>query len=171
MPDADSAQQQPLRLGELLVEQGAITTQQLRHALDVQAATHRPLGDLLERLYGLDAIHVNTAWAQQYVAVNGEQDLTGADVDQACIELLKPRQAWQFRVVPMRFDKLPCDSIEPPHLTIATTRRGLRKAMNFAARTFRVPPAVVVATSGSMRVLLERHYPVAPHIADWAFDR
>ncbi len=162
---------EPLRIGDLLVGQGVITKNQLRHALDVQAAVGRPLGDLLERLYGLDAVHVNAAWAQQYIALQGEIDVSNAEIDPACIGLLAARQAWQFRVVPMRFDTLPCDAVDPPHLAIATSRRGLRKAMNFCARTFKAPPAIVVATSSSLRILLDRHYPVAPHLADWAFDR
>jgi hypothetical protein len=161
----------PLRIGELLVEQGVIDEQQLRHALDVQAAVGRPLGDLLERLYGLDTVHVNAAWAQQFVALRGERDISKESIDLDCIGLLDPRQAWQFRVVPMRYETLPVDELDPPHLVVATSRRGLRKAMNFAARTFQAPPAVVVATSSSLRNLLETHYPVAPHLAEWAFER
>lgn len=165
---ADEGSPPGLRLGELLVRQGTLTPQQLSHALDVQAATSRPLGDLCERLFGIAPAAVSRAWAEQHVALHGEQDLSLDAADGTCIDLLEARQAWQFRLVPLRRD-LDADGIG--HLVVAAGRRDLNKSMTFACRALPLAPAIVIATPDSLRALLTEHYPVSPHLANWAFGR
>ena len=41
---------QGIQIGQLLVEQGVLTEAQVAHILTVQSASHRPFGDLAERL-------------------------------------------------------------------------------------------------------------------------
>jgi len=39
-----------IQIGQLLVEQGVLTERQVKHVLQVQKMSHRPFGDLAERL-------------------------------------------------------------------------------------------------------------------------
>jgi len=64
-----------IQLGQLLVEQGVLTEQQVQHILKVQKISHRPFGDLAERLFGIDARAVEDAWVEQYVRITGVVDL------------------------------------------------------------------------------------------------
>jgi hypothetical protein len=152
----------------MLVRQGALTEPQLNHALDVQTVTGRPLGELCERLFDVPSAAVRTAWAQQYLAIHGECDGNDLEPEADCIAMLNPRQAWQFRLVPVRRD---FDTNGIGHLIVAAGRRDLAKAMTFACRTLPLAPAFVVVTPTRLRALLTYYYKVSPQTADWAFNR
>lgn len=152
-----------LRLGEILEQQGSLTRQQVDHILDVQAVTNRPFGDLAERLFGVDATVVSDAWVQQFVAENEPVDVCQATCEMRWLKMIDRRQAWQFRIVPMRR--------EHDHLLIAGEARGLLKAVNFAGSAFPITPCFVLAEPRSLQGLLMRHFPVPPHLADFAFQR
>ena len=154
---------QAVRLGELLVAQGALTPAQVVHLLDVQAVTHRPFGDLAERLFGVAPQVVAGAWVEQFVQQTPSQDVSRQPCDPRWLVQLDRRQAWQFRMVPMRR--------ELGHVLVAVERRSMLKAVNFAGRVLTLAPCFVLAEPGSLRVLLMRHYPVAPHLAEYAFAR
>ena len=153
----------PLKLGELLVRQGLLTDPQVAHLLDVQAAVHRPFGDLAERLYGVDPRAVADAWVKQFCDQTRERDVRHERVETDWLPLLQPRQAWQFRMMPLRR--------EWDHLLVATDARGLLKAVNFAAAAFPMSPCFVLADAASLRAMLMRHYPVAETLAEFAFRR
>ena len=158
-----------LRIGELLVRQGVLTPRQASHVLDVQAATHRPFGDLCERLFGVDPGRVESAWAEQFAALHGEADVARVRPDPRCLRWLNPRQAWQFRLVPLRVEL--DDEDGPGHALVAAGRSSLRRSMTFAARTLPVAPSFVLATPASLRSLLEGAYPIDRAAADYAFGR
>ena len=71
-----------IQIGQLLVQQGVLTDKQVQHILTVQRSSHRPFGDLAERLYGVSPEAVEDAWVQQYVAMAGVVDL-GEGIDAA----------------------------------------------------------------------------------------
>lgn len=104
-------------IGQLLVEQGALTQGQVDHILKVQRASHRPFGDLAERLFGIQAKAIEDAWVEQYTRTVGTVDLDDHEVEQECLRLLNRRQAWQFNSLPMNRDD--------DNLNIATTRENL----------------------------------------------
>src|SRR5437773_727996 len=85
-------------IGQLLVEQGVLTAEQVAHVLKVQKASHRPFGDLAERLYGIDPQAIEDAWVEQYVRTVGVIDLNDVTFDADCLRLINRRQAWQFRI-------------------------------------------------------------------------
>ncbi len=58
-------------IGQLLIEQGVLSAEQVGHILAVQKASHRPFGDLAERLYGIDPQAVEDAWVAQYTRTVG----------------------------------------------------------------------------------------------------
>ena len=151
------------------MRQGVLTERQVGHALDVQAATGRPVGELAERLFGVKPFAVEAAWAEQFAALHGERDLSAAACEPACVGLLTTRQAWQFRLVPVRRELDGESGVG--HLLIAAGRRGLRRAMTFAARTMPAAPSFVLATPASLETLLARHYPLPRHMRSWAMGR
>ncbi|MGE5611555.1 MAG: hypothetical protein ACM359_20055 [Bacillota bacterium] len=149
-----------LPIGELLVEQGVLTEKQVRHILEVQRASHRPFGDLAERLYGVSPEAVEDAWVQQYIRLAGVVDLSEQEVDVACLRLINRRQAWQFHMLPL------CQSDNS--LSIATDADNLVRAVNFATRKLGEPVCFLIAERQQLREFLMQHYPVPEYMAEFA---
>jgi hypothetical protein len=149
-----------IRIGELLVEQGVLSEQQVRHVLRVQKTSGRPFGDLAERLYGIDPSAVEDAWVEQYVRTAGVIDLSLEEVDPECLRLLSARQAWQFNILPLHRRR--------HHLHMVTTADQLVRAVNFATRSFLEPVIFRLSGPKQLRRFLMIHYPVPPHIAHYA---
>src|SRR5688572_32881278 len=108
------------------MEQGVLTSRQVEHILRVQKESHRPFGDLAERLYGVSPEAVEDAWVAQYTRVAGVVDLEEGEIDPACLRLINRRQAWQFHLLPLRRDA--------ENLNIATDSEHLIRAVNFSTR-------------------------------------
>jgi hypothetical protein len=149
-----------IQIGKLLVEQGVLTKAQVKQILDVQKSSHRPFGDLAERLFGVSPRAVEDAWVEQYVARTGAVNLDKLGVDAACLPTLSARQAWQFHVLPVNRD---ADSVQ-----LATTASNLIRAVNFATRTFNEPAHFVIASDRQLRQYLMEHFPVPQYVADYA---
>ena len=147
-------------IGQVLVEQGVLTQGQVDHILRVQRASHRPFGDLAERLFGISPKAVEDAWVHQYSEFVGTTDLDAVDVDNECLRLLSRRQAWQFSTLPLTRDA--------DGLNIATNRENLVRAVNFATRSIDEPICFLLAEREQLREFLLKHYPVPEHIADFA---
>src|SRR5262245_21047940 len=90
-----------IQIGQLLIKQGVLTSTQVQHILKVQKISHRPFGDLAERLFGISPQAVEDAWVQQYLRMVGTIDLDEQKFDEHCLRLLNRRQAWQFHMLPM----------------------------------------------------------------------
>jgi hypothetical protein len=140
-------------IGQVLVEQGVLTQGQVDHILRVQRASHRPFGDLAERLFGISPKAVEDAWVEQYSHYVGTVDLE-------CLRLLSRRQAWQFNSLPVNRDA--------DGLNIATSRENLVRAVNFATRSIDEPICFLLAEREQLREFLLKHYPVPAHIAEFA---
>jgi Type II secretion system (T2SS), protein E, N-terminal domain len=149
-----------IQIGELLVQQGALTGEQVAHILAVQKSSHRPFGDLAERLFGVKASVVEDAWVQQYLSIAGVVDLDEQKVDVECLRLLNRRQAWQFHTLPL--------SHSDGNLNMATDAEHLVRAVNFATRRIDESVYFVVARREQLREFLMKHYPVPEHIATYA---
>jgi hypothetical protein len=143
------------------VQQGVLSEAQVAHILKVQTATHRPFGDLAERLYGISPRIVEDAWVQQYVRTAGVTDLEQLEFDERCLRLLNRRQAWQFHLLPVNRD-------ESLHLSMATDARNLVRAVNFSSRRIDESIHMLIADRGQLREFLMRHYPVPEFIAKYA---
>jgi len=151
---------QGIPIGQVLVEQGVLTQGQVDHILRVQRASHRPFGDLAERLFGIHPRAVEDAWVEQYSKYVGTVDLADVHVDHECLRLLSRRQAWQFNSLPV--------NREGDALNIATNRENLVRAVNFATRTIDEPICFLLAEREQLRAFLLKHYPVPEHIAEFA---
>ena len=149
-----------IQIGELLVEQGVLSREQVQHILQVQRQSHRPFGDLAERLFGIDPKAVEDAWVEQYLRMAGTIDLEDQQVETECLRLLSRRQAWQFHVLPLRRDG---DSV-----SLATSADNLVRSVNFASRKIDEPVYFLIAERRQLREFLMKHYPVPQFIAQYA---
>jgi hypothetical protein len=147
-------------IGQLLVEQGVLTADQVAHILKVQKASHRPFGDLAERLYGIDPQAVEDAWVEQYIRTAGVVDLEQVTFDADCLRVVNRRQAWQFHLLPAHR--------AGEHLHVATDAENLIRAVNFSSRRIDEAVYFLVAEREQLRDFLMKHYPVPEHIAQFA---
>jgi hypothetical protein len=149
------------QIGQLLVRQGVLTDEQVAHILTVQKQSHRPFGDLAERIYGISPELVEDAWVEQYVRTAGITDLNELEFDRHCLRLLNRRQAWQFHVLPVNRDP-------SMHLNLATDAQNLVRAVNFSSRRIDESIHMLIAERGQLREFLMKHYPVPEFIAQYA---
>ena len=153
---------QGIPIGELLIEQGVLTRQQVDHILKVQKASHRPFGDLAERLYGIAPEAVEDAWVEQYVRTVGVVNLDDVGFDADCLRVINRRQAWQFHLLPAHRDAT------RGHLNVATDAEHLIKAVNFSSRRIDEAVYFLIAERQQLREFLMKHFPVPDHIAQFA---
>jgi hypothetical protein len=149
-----------IQIGQLLVEQGVLSQDQVREILQLQKVSHRPFGDLAERLYGIDPQAVEDAWVEQYLRAVGVIDLEDQQIETECLRLLNRRQAWQFHTLPL--------NREQNNLNVATSAEHLVRAVNFSTRRFDEPVYFVIAEREQLREFLMKHYPVPGFIAQFS---
>ena len=149
-----------IQIGQLLVEQGVLTQYQVDHILKVQKISHRPFGDLAERLYGINPKAVEDAWVDQYLRIAGIVDLDEVEIETECLRLLNRRQAWQFHLLPL--------NREDERLHMATSADNLVRSVNFATRKLDEPVHFLIAERAQLRAFLMKHYPVPEYIAQYA---
>lgn len=142
-----------LRLGDLLVRNGALTEAQRDAVVDYQRLTGRPFGELAERLFGVGQQSVEQAWAEQYGMIAQRIDPRTETVDPEALSLMDRRQAWQFRVMPMHF--------VAGELMLCTTQDHLVRALKFAGWRVQTPTFMVLADALSLGEALMRYYPMA----------
>ena len=149
-----------IQIGQLLVEQGALTAAQVTHILKVQRVSQRPFGDLAERLYGINPRAVEDAWVEQYIRMVGVVDLDEVEAETECLRMLNRRQAWQFHLLPL--------GRPPEGLHMATSAENLVRSVNFATRAIDEPVHFLIAERAQLREFLMKHYPVPEYIAQYA---
>lgn len=145
--------QQPIRIGQILVERGILSEQQVFEILQVQKTEGTPFGVLAERLFEVSVESVEEAWIEQYCRNTGVIDLEDQEIDVAALKLINRRQAWQFEVLPLRY--------EPTgELLMAASRRRLARAVTFMANRIRPVVYFRIARSHQLRKFLAKHYPM-----------
>jgi hypothetical protein len=142
----------PPRLGEILVAHGVLTESDVDRILAVQRETGEPFGLISERLCGVDPGQVEVAWTEQYRRLTETVDTQCEAFDPSVHGLVSRRQAWQFRLVPVRRDG--------DHLRVLTTGTHLRRALNFAIRVLGMPSYIVLTDPQSLGALLCERYPM-----------
>jgi Type II secretion system (T2SS), protein E, N-terminal domain len=149
-----------IQIGQLLVEQGILSEPQVAQILEAQKNSHRPFGDLAERLFGVNPKAIEDAWVEQYIRTTGIVDLEDVRVETDCLRLLNRRQAWQFHALPT--------NREEGTLGMATSAENLVRAVNFSTRKIDEPVYFLIAEREQLREFLMRHYPVPNFIAQYA---
>ena len=147
-----------IRLGEVLIASGVLTEEQVSMILEQQAQQHKPFGLLCEQLCGISPAAIEDAWANQYASLTRTIDPTVEIFDPHAMQLVTRRQAWQFRVLPIRFDDA--------ELMIATTQQHLRRALRFANNVLGVPLYFVMANPDALGDALCKHYALPGMSAD-----
>lgn len=149
-----------IQIGQLLIEQGVLSQIQVDHILKVQKMSHRPFGDLAERLYGINPRAVEDAWVEQYIRVAGIVDLKEQEVETECLRALNRRQAWQFHLLPL--------NRQNAGMSVATSAKDLIRAVNFSGKKINEPVHFLIAERKQLREFLMKHYPVPSYIAQYA---
>lgn len=139
-----------LRLGELLVQLGHLTEEQVEEILEAQRKGGRPFGYLAEKLFGLSVEEIEGAWAKQYEMMTGTADLAKERIDREVNPIVSRRQAWQFAIVPLRRHH--------SELLMGTTVEHLPRAVRFVTWHIDEPVSFVIATPQSVEQALKKHY-------------
>ena len=142
-----------LRLGELLVARGLLNEEQVRLILEEQAMRGVPFGALAERMFGVSPQDVEGAWIEQYASIAPRIDPRTERIDQDALTAVSARQAWQFRVLPLRYDK--------QELVVCTSPRHLPRAINFVYRRLKTPSYFVTTDAQALGESLVARYPLA----------
>ncbi len=155
--------QNGVRLGEILVNQGLLSREEVAQVLQTQKTQGRPFGVLAERMFGLDPRAVESAWVAQYAQLAGTVEPEHFDIDAGCLKLVNRRQAWQFHIAPVQHDG--------GELVLFTDEKHLAKALRFAAATFKEPTYFRVVETEKLQDFLMAHYPVPEFLAQYAVTR
>jgi len=140
-----------LRLGDLLVKRGVLSESQRQSIVGRQRSQSRPFGVLAEEMFGVSPSQVEQAWAEQYAGIASTVDPTSEVVDPEVLALVDRRQAWQFRILPMRFSG--------EELLMCTTQSDLPRALRFAGWRLMHMCHFVLADPQRLSEALRRHYP------------
>ncbi len=140
-----------IRLGELLVQQGALTAAQRDEVLAIQRGSHRPFGVIAEEHFGVSPSDIEQAWAAQYAMIAPRVDPAAMEIDVALLELITKRQAWQFGLIPV--------ADLGDEIQFATSREALARALRFVG--WRLPNLCTFAICDltTLRRGLDTHYP------------
>lgn len=141
-----------IRIGEVLVQRGVLNSAQVKAVLDEQERSHRPFGELAENMYGIDPTDIEQAWVEQYARLTAHIDILEETSDPRATGMIDRRQAWQFRVVPIRFDG--------HELMVATTAENLCRALRFVTRCLASPCYIVITEAEKLGEALERRFPL-----------
>lgn len=140
------------RIGEILVRRGVITPIQCSRILDEQSRCHRPFGELAEVMFNVSTRDLESAWAEQYESLAHKIDPMVERIDPAVLMNITRRQAWQFRLIPMRYDG--------SELMVCTCREHLPRALRFAYQHFGAGCYFVLADKHHLADALNKHYPM-----------
>lgn len=141
-----------VRLGDVLVSLGALEEWQRDTVAAAQASCSRPFGVLAEEMFGVSPRVVEQAWATQYAQMAGQIDLDTEPTDESVLPLIERRQAWQFRILPLRMDGR--------GLVVATSTEHLARAMRFAGWALAGDVSFVLADQKRLVERLGEAYPM-----------
>src|SRR4029079_10999693 len=121
--------------------------------LEYQKLTGRPFGELAEKLFGVGQSAVEAAWAEQYASIARRIDPRTERFDAEALALIDRRQAWQFKLLPVRHDG--------PELMVCTTQEHLVRALKFAGWKIKASCYFVLTDPRSLGEALMERYPMA----------
>ena len=148
----------PVRIGEILVEQGILSEQQVFEIIEVQRRNPKPFGVLAETMFDVTVDSIEQAWIEQYSRFTGDIDLDEQEIDLNALRTIHRRQAWQFEMLPIGFE-------ESGDLLVAASKTRLARAVAFAAQRIDAAVYFRVAESEQLRKFLKKHYPM-PEVSE-----
>lgn len=141
-----------LRLGDLLVQYGALTQEQCELVHQEQQTNPRPFGILAEELFGIDPGVVEHAWAVQFAMISPRVDPCTLEIDDEIRSTITGRQAWQFGFIPI--DRL------HDGLVCVTSIECLARALRFVGWRLEEPCSFVICDQHALEVGLSMHFPM-----------
>ena len=153
----------PLRIGEILVQQGVLSEQQVFEIVQAQKKLHLPFGVLAEQMFEVTLDSIESAWAEQYHRFTGTIDLAQTRPEPEALAMISRRQAWQFEILPVRREAT-------GELLMAATRRRLARAVTFAAARLNRVVYFRIADPNALRQALQEHYPM-PEVSQQMIDK
>jgi len=142
-----------VRLGDVMVKLRLLSAGQRDEILAAQKTSGRPFGLLAERMFGVHPRQVEQAWAEQFAASADFVDPRTERTDPEVLALVERRQAWQFRVLPLR--------LSGEDVLVCTTPQHIARAMRFLGWRVGSPCCFVLAHPDHLGAALARHYPMA----------
>lgn len=156
--DSNQTDDRPIRIGEILVEHGVLSEQQVFEVIQAQKKLHLPFGVLAERMFDVTVESIENAWIEQYHRFTGTLDLGAQQFDERALRLINRRQAWQFEIMPIGF--------EPTgELLMAASRRRLARAVTFATNRLDKIVYFRIAESDQLQEFLRTYYPM-PEVSE-----
>jgi len=142
------------RLGDILVQQGAITSEQLREALEAQASTGRRIGTTLMENGWATEEQVTEARAVQMEV--GYADLTRTVPDPFAIVLVPAETAQRYLLLPLSME----DGVSngPGRITLAMVDPWDVEAIDFIQRETRRRVEPLLSSESGLRAALDRAY-------------
>ena len=159
----EPSQSNDIRIGQILLQRGVLTEQQVFEVVQAQKRTALPFGVLAERMFDVTIESIEEAWVEQYSRFTGTLDLSAQRFDTRALRLINRRQAWQFQMLPVHVE-------ESGELLIAAARTRLARAVTFAATRLEHAVYFRVAESQQLQEFLRRHYPM-PEVTDAILQR
>lgn len=144
-----------IQIGQILIQQGVLSEQQVFEISQAQKKNPNvPFGVLAERLFDVTSQTIEQAWIQQYHHFVGTTDLCEQEIDERVLSVINRRQAWQFEVLPLRY--------EPTgELLVAASKHRLARAVSFMTNQMESTCLFRVANRTQLRDFLSRHYPMS----------
>lgn len=140
-----------IRLGELLVEQGAITLDQRDEILSMQSQSHRPFGVIAEEMFGVSPSDIEEAWAIQYATIAMRIDPLSVEVCKDTLDIITKRQAWQFGLIPIREYE--------GEIQFVTSMECMARALRFVGWRIPVLCTFAICDLDTLKGGLALHYP------------
>ena len=141
-----------LRLGDLLVQYGVLTSDQCDLVFKEQQTNPRPFGLLAEELFGVDPTVIEHAWAAQFAMISPRVDPCTIEPKDELRSVITGRQAWQFGFIPIErhADGIVC----------VTSIECLARALRFVGWRVQEPCSFVICDQSALEAGLSMHYPI-----------
>lgn len=154
---------QDIRIGQILVEQGVLSDQQVFEIVEAQRRYALPFGVLAERMFDVTIQSIERAWVEQYLRFTGPIDLAQQHIDADALRQISRRQAWQFEILPLRMEST-------GELLMAASQARFARAVAFATKRLKHVVYFRIAESVQLREFLMRHYPM-PEVSQQMIHR
>ena len=143
------------QIGQILIQQGVLSEQQVFEITQAQKKNPNvPFGVLAEKMFDVISQTIEQAWIQQYHQFVGTIDLREQQIDEQVLSVINRRQAWQFEILPLRY--------EPTgELLIAASKHRLARAVSFMTNQIEQTCLFRVANRTQLRDFLSHHYPMS----------
>lgn len=92
-------------IGQILIQQGVMTCEQVDQALAEQVGTEVPLGQVAQDLFGVSEMSVLMALAEQIGMRSPHATLATEQFDPQCLRMISAKDAWDRLVLPIRWDE------------------------------------------------------------------